>query len=74
MINELFYLGGYGQFVWTAFTFTFLICWFLYLKTKKELVKSEQLFLAEFNEMRFIKNKTNQGKEILIVNRTSKSF
>ena len=47
---NLFILGGYGQFVWPAFIFTFVICFYLYLKTKKELQKQEKLFLKEFRQ------------------------
>ena len=50
MITELLTLGGYGQFVWPAFIFTFLCCFSLYLKTKKELSEKEQLFLLEYKE------------------------
>ena len=42
---ELLVLGGYGQFVWPAFIFTFVSCFLLYLKTKKELKKQEEKFL-----------------------------
>ena len=45
---EFFILNGYGQFVWPAFTFTFLACYFLYLKTKKEFKKQERIYLKEF--------------------------
>ena len=43
---ELFILGGYGQFVWPAFAFTFLNCLVLYLKTRKELKKQEEAFFS----------------------------
>ena len=41
---------GYGIFVWTAFMFTFLSCAVLFIKTKQELRKYEQLFLKELKE------------------------
>ena len=47
---ELFSLNGYGQFVWPAFFFTFISCFFLYLKTKKEFHKYEKIFLNEFGQ------------------------
>ena len=47
---ELLILGGYGQFVWPAFVFTFAICFTLYLKTKKEFKKQEKIFSIEFKE------------------------
>ena len=49
---ELIVLGGYGQFVWPAFIFSFVSCLYLYLKTKKELKKQEKIFLAEFKQSR----------------------
>ena len=60
---SLFILGGYGQFVWPAFIFTFLICFYLYLKTKKALQKQEQLFLKEFGQSRTVKIVVNSQKE-----------
>ena len=41
MIMELLAMNGYGQFVWTAFTFSFVSCLYLYLKTKIEFKKIE---------------------------------
>ena len=45
---EFLILGGYGQFVWPAFIFTFMSCLILYKKTKKELQKREKMFLREY--------------------------
>ena len=60
---NLLILGGYGQFVWPAFIFTFVICFYLYLKTKKELQKQEKLFLKEFGQSRTVKIVVNSQKE-----------
>ena len=60
---SLFILGGYGQFVWPAFIFTFLICFYLYLKTKKELRRQEKLFFSEFKQLQTIKIVVNSQKE-----------
>ena len=60
---DLFILGGYGQFVWPAFIFTFVICFYLYLKTKKELQKQEKLFLNEFGQSRTVKIVVDTQKE-----------
>ena len=60
---NLFILGGYGQFVWPAFIFTFVICFYLYLKTKKELQKQEKLFLKEFKQLQTAKIVVNSQKE-----------
>ena len=47
---EFLILGGYGQFVWPAFIFTFVSCLILYKKTKKELQKQEKMFLREYKQ------------------------
>ena len=60
---NLFILGGYGQFVWPAFIFTFVICFYLYIKTKKELQKQEKLFLKEFKQLQTAKIVVNSQKE-----------
>ncbi len=65
MVSEIIILGGYGQFVWPAFIFTFLVCFAFYAKTKKEFQKQEKLFLREFEEARLIKIKTFKGKKVL---------
>ena len=64
MSMELFILGGYGQFVWPAFIFTFVSCFSLYLKTKKELQEQENLFLNEFKQSKTIKIEVAKSKEI----------
>ena len=46
---EYFILGGYGLFVWPAFIFTFISCFYLYLKSIKELKKQEGIFFNEFD-------------------------
>ena len=62
---ELLVLGGYGQFVWPAFIFTFVSCFLLYLKTKKELKKQEKMFLIEFKQMPITKIEVAKQKELL---------
>ena len=63
MIMDLIYLGGYGQFVWPAFIFTFLSCFFLYLKTKWELQKQEKIYINEFKKLRTLEIKTVEAKK-----------
>jgi len=65
MVSEIIILGGYGLFVWPAFIFTFLICFALYLKTRREFKKEEKKFLSEFKQMHSIKIKTFKGKKVL---------
>ena len=61
---EILFLGGYGQFVWPAFIFTFVSCFFLYTKSKKELQKQQKLFLSEFEKLEIIKIEVEKRKEI----------
>ena len=60
---ELLILGGYGQFVWPAFIFTFVSCFSLYVKTKKEFQKQEKKFLKEFKQMQTETIETAKEKE-----------
>ena len=62
---EFLILGGYGQFVWPAFIFTFVSCFSLYIKTKKEFQKQEKIFLKEFKQMQSEKIETVKEKEAL---------
>ena len=61
---EFLTLGGYGQFVWSAFIFTFVSCFSLYLKTKKELNKQEKLFLIEYKQVATAKIKVAKQKKL----------
>ena len=62
---EFFILGGYGQYVWPAFIFTFVCCFSLYLKTKRELTKQERLFLKENRQFTTTKIRATKQKRIL---------
>ena len=62
---EFLTLGGYGQFVWPAFIFTFVSCFALYVKTKKEFQKQEKMFLKEFKQVQTEKIETVKEKEAL---------
>jgi len=64
MVIELLILGGYGQFVWPAFIFTFATCLIFYVKTKKELRKQEKMFLNEINQEQISSIETVERKEI----------
>ena len=63
MNTELFILNGYGQYVWPAFIFTFISCFSLYIKTRKEYRKQEKMFLKEFEQAKTIKTEIIQIKE-----------
>ena len=66
---ELLILGGYGQFVWPAFIFTFISFATLYRITKKELQKYEKMFLSEYSKFYTAKIKSTEAnkttKEVL---------
>ena len=47
MILEILSMSGYGAYVWPSFIFTFVICLYFYLKTKKTLKKLEKDFIKE---------------------------
>ena len=63
MSLEIFLFNGYGYFVWPAFIFTFLSCFFLYLKTKWELQKQEKIYMNEFKKLRTLEIKTVEEKK-----------
>ena len=62
---EFLILGGYGQFVWPAFIFTFVSCFVFFAKTRKELQKQEKMFVKEFKQMPTEKIATVKKKEAL---------
>ena len=62
---EFLILGGYGQFVWPAFIFTFVSCFSLYVKTKKEFQKQEKIFLKKFKQTQTENIETAKEKETL---------
>ena len=65
MSLEFLILDGYGQFVWPAFIFTFVSCFTLYIKIKKEFKKQEKMFLKEFKQMPTERIETAKKKEAL---------
>ena len=44
-------MNGFGIYVWSAFVFTFLVCLFLYVRTRKTLKKLEKNFIKEANNL-----------------------
>ena len=46
MITELFYMDGYGIYVWSSFAITLLSFISLYFLTKKQYVKEKNKFIA----------------------------
>ena len=44
---NVFLMNGYGVYVWLSFLLTFLVCLFLFLRTRKTLKKLEKDFIKE---------------------------
>ena len=63
MIIELLIMNGYGQFVWPAFIFSFLSCFYLYLRVTKELKKQEKIFSLSFKKSETRKIEFNKRKK-----------
>ena len=65
MINLLL-MNGYGLFVWSAFAFTLINFFMLYIIINRQLVKENKKFELKFNHLEKIKykeaykQKTNQ--------------
>ena len=51
MINNLFFMDGYGVFVWSSFIISFLICGIFYYKTRRTLKKYEKEFAKEIKKL-----------------------
>ena len=67
---NVFLMNGYGIYVWSSFLLTFLVCLFLFLKTRKTLKKLEKDYIKETQslsqqQLKDIK-KQKIAKEILV--------
>ena len=51
MINELFFMNGYGIYVWSAFVFTFLSFAFLYIVIRIQYIKERKKFITKFGNL-----------------------
>ena len=51
MINEIFYMNGYGAYVWSSFIFTLSGFFILYSVIKLQLVKEQKKFDEKFNNL-----------------------
>jgi heme exporter protein D len=58
MIQNFLSMNGYGLFVWTAFSITFITCALVFYKTHKTLKKHEREFAKEINELSAEKRKS----------------
>jgi len=51
MITEMFYMDGYGIYVWSSFAVTLLSFISLYFVTKKQYVKEKNKFISKFGNL-----------------------
>ena len=51
MITEMFYMNGYGIYVWGSFAFTFISFMSLYLVVKNQYMKEKNKFIAKFGNL-----------------------
>ena len=51
MINDIFFMNGYGIFVWSSFVFTLLSFVSLYVFTKVQYMKEKNKFIAKFGNL-----------------------
>jgi len=56
-VIELLLMNGYGLFVWSAFSFTLINFFTLYIIIKRQLVKENKKFELKFNHLEKIKYK-----------------
>ena len=64
MINELFSMNGYGLYVWSAFSFTFLSFTILYVTVKTQYIKERKKFIAKFGALDIKKAKIAKSQVI----------
>ena len=69
MINEIFFMNGYGLYVWSAFLFTLLSFVSLYALVKIQYLKERNKFITKFgildSEKAAIAESQSINKEIL---------
>ena len=51
MISEIFFMNGYGVYVWSAFLFTFLSFTTLFVIIRTQFVKEKSKFLNKFGTL-----------------------
>ena len=51
MIENLFFMNGYGQYVWLAFSFTLVSFLTLFLIIKTQYNKEKNKFIAKFGSL-----------------------
>ena len=51
MINEIFYMNGYGLYVWSAFSFTLLSFTTLYAIIKVQYIEEKNKFIFKYGAL-----------------------
>ena len=51
MINEIFYMNGYGLYVWSAFSFTLSSFITLYAIIKFQYIKEKNKFISKYGTL-----------------------
>ena len=51
MTNELFFMNGYGIYVWSAFVFTFLSFASLYVVIRIQYIREREKFITKFGNL-----------------------
>ena len=65
MSLNILLLNGYAAFVLPAFMFTLVSFLILYIKTRKELNKQENIYLKEYKQPSTVKIRSIANKEII---------
>jgi heme exporter protein D len=52
MIDDLFFMNGYGLYVWSAFAFTLFSFVSLFIVTKIQYTKEKNKFIAKFGTLK----------------------
>jgi heme exporter protein D len=74
MINELFFMNGYGAYVISAFSFTLLSFVILYIVIKIQFVKEQKNFLTKYgslNSEKAISAKSQRINKEILANATN---
>ena len=64
MINDLFFMNGYGAYVMSAFSFTLLSFLGLYMITKLQFIKEQNKFVNKFGSLNSEQAKSAKSQRI----------
>ncbi len=64
MITEIFYMNGYGIYVWTSFFFTLLSFITLYVIIKFQYTKERNRFISKYGALDSKKAETARSQKI----------